>query len=348
MQSRIKYTLGIFLLLFGTATIPACAGLKHPLILSNQGQTQYRIVVAKNAPQGEQQAARELAKYLNQMTGAYFPITSDDADASEFELVIGDTRRKSMDDIPEHLRSDNWEGFTLLRDGTKLYIMGNIPRATLYGVYDFLDVELGVRFLTPEATHVPAKAKLKVAMESRSYGPAIERRTIWEGGNGVVIQNRLNGVSFGHLGDELGGVKWLGRPTHTFNVLVPMDTYFDEHPEYYSEIDGKRLREYDGLITQLCLTNPDVLKIATNTAKSWLGPEVKSRPQIKHVISVTVNDSPWFCKCAPCVAINKEEGVVEGGTKMRFVNAIAKTLQEEYGNVFSVVQVRAGVALVPR
>ncbi len=323
----------ICILLAGAFTMPAFADLKRPLVLSENGQTQYKIVIAEDAPQGEAQAAKELAKYLNQITGAQFPITGDAAPESQFEIVVGDTRRKSRSDVPEELRTDNWEGFTLLRDDVKLYIMGNIPRATLYGVYDFLDVELGVRFLTPEATHVPENPTLTVAMKSRTYGPAIERRTIWEGGNGVVIENRLNGISFGHLGDELGGVKWVGRPTHTFDMLVPSEKYFDEHPEYYSEIKGKRLREYDGLITQLCMTNPDVLKIATDTARAWLGSGVKSTPQIKHVISVTVNDSPWFCKCAPCVAMNKEEGVVEGGTKMRFVNAIARTLQEEYGNV---------------
>ena len=82
-----------------------------------------------------------------------------------------------IEDLPESLRTDNWEGFTLFRDRAKLYIMGNIPRGTLYGVYDFLDVELGVRFLTAEANHVPSRPTLEVQVVSRSYGPPIERRT---------------------------------------------------------------------------------------------------------------------------------------------------------------------------
>ena len=43
--------------------------------------------------------------------------------------------------------------------------MGNIPRGTLYGVYDFLHEELGCRFLAPEVNHVPSKPTLKVAGE---------------------------------------------------------------------------------------------------------------------------------------------------------------------------------------
>ena len=212
--------------------------------------------------------------------------------------------------------------------------MGNIPRGTLYGVYDFLDVELGVRFLTAEVTHVPNRRALKVDMRSRMFAPGIERRTIWESlGGESMLRNRMNGHAFYLISPTLGGVKWIGPKTHTFNALVPADKYFDEHPEYFSEIEGERHREYDGLLTQLCMSNPDVARIATDTLRGWLGPEVKANPYNKYVVSVTVNDSVWFCKCAKCVAINREEGVAEGGTKMRFVNRIATALASEYPEV---------------
>ena len=49
-------------------------------------------------------------------------------------------------------------------------------------------------------------------------------------------------------------------------------------------------------------------------------------PYNKYLVNVTVNDNPYFCKCGPCVAVNQEEGTVEGGTKMRFVNALGRQL----------------------
>ena len=315
-------------------TVSAQAVEHEPLALAAEGATPYRIVIPTNPAYGEELAAKELAFFLEQMTAAVFPIIHDDLPATEHEIVLGNTNRKSRETIPKHLQSDNWEGFTLFREASKLIIMGNLPRATLYGVYDFLDVELGVRFLTAEANHVPQHRTLNIAIQSRHYGPVIERRTTWASlGGQSALRNRMNGYSFAFLGEALGGVKWIGSPTHTFDNLVPMDKYFEEHPEYYSLIEGQRRRQYKGLITQLCLTNPDVLRIATETARSWLGPEVKQRPQTKHVVSVTVNDSPMFCRCEPCVTVNREEGVAEGGTKMRFVNAIARTLDREYGNV---------------
>ncbi len=324
-------TRGLLAVLLVGSAYAATADGSAPLVLADSGRAKFDIVIGAKADYGEDLAAKELAHFLWSMTGAEFPIKSDSEPATEFEIVIGNTNRKARVQIPAHLRTDNWEGFTILREGSKLYIMGNIPRGTLYGVYDLLDVELGVRFLTAEVTHVPRKMVLEVVVESRMFAPKIERRTICESlGGSMTVRNRMNGSSYYVANRKLGGVKWIGPKSHTFAALVPIEKYFDEHPEYFSQIKGKRRREYDGLITQLCLTNPEVIEIALDTIRGWLGPEAKANPYNKYVVSVTVNDSTNFCKCAECVAVNREEGVVEGGTKMRLVNAIATRLAKEY------------------
>jgi len=302
-----------------------------PLELARDGKTNYQIVIGKDAHYGEELAAKELALFLKQITGAEFRISRDNEPEQDFEIVLGDTTRKSQQNVPEELKTNNWEGFAIFREGAKLYIMGNIPRGTLYGVYDLLDVELGVRFLADEVNHVPRKSTLELDLESRMYAPPIERRTIWEPlGGDSMRRNRLNGASFTVLDTRLGGVKVIGPNTHTFNYLVPPEEYFEEHPEYYAEIKGKRRSHYDGILTQLCVTNPEVAKIALKTLRSWLGPEVQENPFNKYIVSVTVNDTPHFCQCAKCRAVNKEEGVEEGATIMRFVNHLASQLAEEY------------------
>ena len=323
--------LALMAFLFFGCESAAKSDAENPLVLAEDGVSTYSIIIAKDAGYGGDLGAKELALFLKKMTGAEIPIKGDDTPASDFEIVLGNTNRKSIDDIPKKLRTDNWEGFTILREKTKLYIMGNIPRGTVYGVYDFLDVELGVRFLTAEVTHVPRKPTLKVVVESRMFAPKFERRSICESlGGPMIVRNRMNASSYYVADRKLGGVKWIGPQSHSFTSLVPVEEYFDEHPEYFSEIKGERRRDYDGVWTQLCMTNPDVLEISIDRIRGWLGPEVKKNPYNKYVVSVTVADSTNFCKCAKCVAVNKEEGVVEGGTKMRFVNAIANRLAKEY------------------
>ena len=321
-------------LVFATLGASVRAGNVAPILLADSGRTRYTIVLPKDAHGGEELAARELAHFLWRMTGAEFSVGRDSSPETDLEIVLGKTSRKRMEDIPAHLKTDNWEGFSILREGPKLFIMGNLPRGTLYGVYDFLDVELGVRFLTGEVTHVPTRRTLKVDVQSRTYAPPFEHRTIWEAlGGKSVVRNRMNGHSFGVANSMLGGVKWIGPPTHTFSSLVSPDKHFDDHPEYFAMIEGERRRTYDGLITQLCMSNPDVAHVALESIRQWLGDDVKADPHNKYLVNVSVNDTPWFCKCDTCVTINTEEGVGEGATYVRFVNAIANPLAAEYPNV---------------
>lgn len=322
-----------------------------PLILAEAGQTRYTIVIPATACDAEEYAAAELAHFLEEMTGARFPVQRDDLPAASCEITIGDTSRQRLDGLPADLTPQAWEGFAIVRDAARLSILGNIPRATLYGVYDFLHEELGCRFLTPEVNHVPKHATLEVNATSRRFDPVTEYREIWNGfshqpqhykspnektrfDDAWAARNHLN--LFGSTPDMeamLGKVKWVGPSfVHTFNYMIPVEEHFDAHPEYFSEVDGVRVSEHDGLMTQLCLTNPDVLRLCLEKAREWIDSEVPN-PHSKFLVSVTINDTDIFCKCPPCVAINEEEGVDEGGTKMRFVNAIATELAKEYSNV---------------
>jgi hypothetical protein len=55
-----------------------------------------------------------------------------------------DTAKMGDEDLRIIIRRDN------------VAIAGGRPRGTLYGVYTFLEDYVGVRFLTPNHTHVPA------------------------------------------------------------------------------------------------------------------------------------------------------------------------------------------------
>ena len=309
-----------------------------PLDLAEDGHTRYAIVIAADAHDAEKLAAKELAYFLKKMTGAVFPIRHDDAPPTGTEIVLGHTARKQLDSLPSHLRIDNWEGFAIVREGDRLLIMGNIPRGTLYGVYDFLDVELGVRFLAHRVNHVPRRPTLRIPVTSRAYGPPLERRTIWEGGllGDATRRNRMNGISFQVLDEKtLGGVKTIGRGTHSFQAFLPHSKYFDEHPEYFAFIDGQRRDRYKmGIITQPCMSHPDVVRIITEQVLALIEEANQKNPYNKYLVEALVNDSPWHCKCDVCVKVNEDEGGGRGagGPQVLLVNAIAERAAKQYPN----------------
>ena len=110
---------------------------------------------------------------------------------------------------------------------------------------------------------------------------------------------------------------------HTFQHLVPPEKYFAQHPEYYSEIGGQRVHEH----AQLCLTNPEVLRIATESVLRWIDESPGAS-----IISVSQNDNRGYCTCAKCAALAEKEGS-ESGPMLHFVNAIADVVAKKHPHI---------------
>ena len=78
---------------------------------------------------------------------------------------------------------------------------------------------------------------------------------------------------------------------HTFcRHLLRPEEYFDTHPEYFAEIGGKRIREK----TQLCLTNPDVLRLVTEQVLE----DIRSQPDAR-IFSLSQDDNYNAQRYAP-------------------------------------------------
>ena len=107
---------------------------------------------------------------------------------------------------------------------------------------------------------------------------------------------------------------------HTFYGLVPPEKYFATHPEYYSLIDGKRTHDR----AQLCLTNPELLRITVENIKET----IRHEPQFL-IYDVSQNDCIGFCTCDKCQALSKAEGS-ESGPVIWFVNQVAAAIEKEF------------------
>ena len=80
-----------------------------------------------------------------------------------------------------------------------------------------------------------------------------------------LVRNHLNGLNC-KLNDSVGGKVIYGTViAHTMLRLVPPSKYFAAHPEYFALVKGKRVNN-----RQLCLTNPDTLKICIARIKQLI------------------------------------------------------------------------------
>ena len=296
------------------------------LTLVNEGLSEYVIVRGENASPSEITAAAELQNYLKQISGAEIQIVTDATAAVEKEIVVGKTNRETDGEFNrEELGTD---GFIIKTKDSKLYLVGGEKRGTLYSVYTFLEEYLGVRFYTATVEKVPEQKTISVDQISENKQiPVFEYRDIdWVPSRQGTFQVKLkaNGI-YAPLGEDFGGPYSYVGFVHTLSSLVPYDQYSVEHPEYFSRTSDEK--DIWGVNGQPCLSNPDVLKIATEKARQWLIDNPNA-----NIISISQNDNQRYCTCDECNKILAEEGS-QSGILLRFVNAIATELGDEFPNV---------------
>lgn len=300
------------------AALSSTGGANVNLVVD--GNTDYCIILSKDASPSEHWAAGELKQFIYEMSGAILPYCPDSANPPEKAILIGESQA-SLSILGKHSHNIGPEGFLIKTVGDRVVITGGRERGTMYGVYAFLE-KLGCRFLTDTVNKIPKKTSIVVPEMEIVETPAFEYRDVFireAMRPDYAARNRGNSANAG-LDAKRGGCIAYFPFVHTFASLVPVDKYWDTHPEYFSMIDGKRIK--DG--TQLCMSNPEVVKIATQTVLQWM----HDHPEAK-LYSVSQND--WYnnCQCPECKKIDEEEGS-PSGLLLRFVNAIAAETEKVY------------------
>jgi hypothetical protein len=198
-------------------------------------------------------------------------------------------------------------------------------RGAVYGVYAFLEEALGCRFLTPDCEILPP-GRPRLAVGSFSSAPAFTyREAYWRGAldGRFALKMRLNSAR-AQIPDEWGGRVRFFNYSHSFDALIGPEEFFDSHPEYFSQVNEKRQRDK----SQLCLTNPDVLRIVTGRVRGWM----RAHPDCD-IFSVAIND--WYspCQCPGCAAIDEQE-CSQAGSLIAFINNVADAIKDEFPDNF--------------
>lgn len=288
--------------------------------IAENGESNFHIVNHQYSDETVRYAASELQKYLLKATNAAIPYFSDRCPMRGPEICIGANVRgetKAEKEIHD-------EGFCIRGDGEHITITGKTSRGVLYGVYRFLEIFCNYRCFTKDIETIDTTDILEIELTEIKEEPAFDFRDAYfrNAFDGKFSsKNRLNSGLCDISKAKGGRMKWFNFH-HSFCDLVPESLYFNEHPEYYSEVKGKRVRD-----SQLCLTNPEVLKIAEGTLRRW----IKENPECT-VFSVAQNDNKLRCTCPECLALEKDEDS-PAGPIIHFVNKLADAIKEDYPHI---------------
>ncbi|WP_341903483.1 DUF4838 domain-containing protein [Fluviicola taffensis] len=202
------------------------------------------------------------------------------------------------------------DGFKITIRENKMTIEGGTRKGTTYAVVHLLEI-----------------------LGCKKTGPNMGHHGIWEEiafSCGVIEDKPANDVRIINLyyPEDAEYRDWMrlntieeiypdGYFVHTFHRLVPREIYFQDHPEYFALVNGKRTAD------QVCPSNPEVKKIISGKLRE----EMSKQPD-KQKWSVSQNDNFSYCQCDKCKNIIVEEGS-PAGPIIHLVNDIAKQFPDK-------------------
>lgn len=320
--------------------------METKVIINGKSIGEYSVFVDRNASECENFSALEFQRYVKMTTGDLLPVCVTRPEGAYVEFSVSKPENKLHGEIRH-------DGFAIEVDGDAIKVYAKEERGVLYGSYELLE-KMGWRFV--------AQRSCQRGMEWHDYmlpceynkneGKTTELTiTSYVNNPGMFYRDsinycnfeedfcakiRLNAETWGsrkfgaQRGDALG---MSGRNGHSFGALVPHEIYAKTHPEYYAEINGKRIVDndpHDGSSSglwgaQLCMTNDDLVPIAVKKLCEW----AENAHPARKIVSVSQNDNQLFCQCEKCRKAYAERGGI-GGVLVDFVNKVAEEFEKFY------------------
>ena len=308
---------GILALVLLLGCFSVCASAEQEILLAGEN-AHAQIVLPQDAPATLQYAAETLQKFFARITGQSVPIVASPGAGTQICLTQDAALAEGA--------------YSVKAQAGQLRIAGGGKRGAIYGVFALLENVCGCRFYTNEDYLIPAARTVGVPADyGLDYTPYFEyTETDWRNGQNpeFTVANGISGGTYSNTPEEMGGcIRYLSGFAHTLtNQFCSAATYFDSHPEYFALHDGKRTPH------QLCLTNPDTIRIVTDEVLSLLA-QRHDPQQALQIVSVTQHDNGDYCTCPDCKALDEANGS-HAGTMVTFANTIADAVAAAgYDNV---------------
>jgi hypothetical protein len=295
MLGQEKYPAYVSILLVFAAT-PLCiaeVSSYKEIALAAEGRSDYQIVMPEESP------SIEIAEALNQTArliqcafkanGFDLPVVSEaNSDASKPGIYLGNTERaRAAGVVVSELTG--W-GYVHKVVGRDLIIAGRDHPApfnpdqqrrrnwdrlgTVKGVADFLRQYAGTRFLYPDIR--PWSSVKDTEGVDWLKSPAIEfldTPLIKVPGNlnlqktpflqfNTAYPNRASLYDIANNRFPLVDTVPVG---HTYHRAIPVERYYDEHPEYFALVGDERVKR-----GQYCISNPEVQELLYRDLIDWL------------------------------------------------------------------------------
>lgn len=291
----------IFYFLLGTLVVAAqdlntrthYKDVSKNVVLADDGKSYFKVIIANNASPEIKQTASLLAQYLGKITGALFEVESGDGSKGIVVGSISDFPNIGIEGKLDPTHPGQRQSYEIKTHENGLSIIGASNLAVQYAVFHFLE-SLGYRkfFPTEKWEIIPALKRLEFSSHIRE-SPDYFYRNIWPG-HGLWPEFTTSSQLW-NIANRNGG--YTLNTGHAYDdIVLNNKKEFDAHPEYYSEVNGKRR-----IVTQeikFCTSNEELQKLVIKHALS----KFENNSQLES-ISMDPSDGGGWCECDKCMAM---------------------------------------------
>ncbi len=294
--------------------LPLSIFAQKQAVLVKNGQANFTISLASNPTEADNKAAELLQSSIKKMTHCELQIVKIDKPNVKNTIYITPSVSSLKKSFKKHFTPDFEakrnelieDGFLISVQSDNILIVNGGKKGSIYGIIHLLEKYFGCRMYAPNVEIMPQQKELSLPILCEMDKPVNSIRIV----NGVMTQQNEAYRNWQRLNDHNEEFA-KGFYVHTFNRLVPWETHFEAHPEYFALMGGKRI------IDQLCLTNADVYNLTIKKLKE----EMAKQPE-KKLWSVSQGDNFSYCQCDKCAKITADESS-PAGSIIHFVNKVA-------------------------
>lgn len=247
--------LSVSLLLFGVclSAFAADGGKGAVICVAEGGKSAFPVIVSKDASKTTKDNAAVLASYLAKMTGARFKIEEGDG---SYGIVLG--RQADFSALPKKFDADpsdpkRTEEYLLYTHPKGLLLVGASDLGAQNAMWDFLGRQ-GYRQYFPGPTWeiIPSVPKMSASYDEVQK-PSYIMRAVWFSG-GAYSESGERYKDWCRKNRQERG--FYINAGHSYDGFINHNKkIFEEHPEYYALVDGKRKGP------KLNIANPDLRRL---------------------------------------------------------------------------------------
>lgn len=327
------------------------------VLLGDMLSKEYVVLTKATPSETETYVANELAETFYRCTDKKLEILNDANDLEGRHFIsLGDTSyyqtiAKTNTKIDLSKEALNEDGFYIYTNSENVYINAYNDRGVMYGVYEFLEDTLGVKYLSHDYTYYPTSLKeVNLYSYDKAYVPLFSQRAflntpVFYNDYEYVAHMRFN-TDYCIMPSYMGGSSlWhaFPNPAHTVGAILPYADYLaggndsegnplikEEYREVYAhrESDGKNYSNWYLGSLDLCYTNGVTYHVGEETSTLNLMIEALKKIltedtscELLHVGQADVASS---CPCPHC---SESAGKYRSsGVMVRFMNKVEEAV----------------------